>query len=185
MLWKLQVNFRTWVTLLCILGIGVFTRAAASVKVSYLPNYGKEGDLLWDSRYITIWTTVELDVAITAASLPCLKPIFKKLLASTYGQDSHGTHHKEKSERRHWKSISETRPKYTKDDRGESESQLVYEGMVGEGGGGEEVGRWWEGEPFPPPPSPQPTHRAKLKQLAKRFMPDPLRRLNGMHGWMD
>ena len=125
MLWKLQVNFRTWVTLLCILGIGVFTRAAASVKVSYLPNYGKEGDLLWDSRYITIWTTVELDVAITAASLPCLKPIFKKLLASTYGQDSHGTHHKEKSERRHWKSISETRPKYTKDDRGESESQLV------------------------------------------------------------
>ena len=162
MLWKLQVNFRTWVTLLCILGIGVFACAAASVKVSYLPNYGKEGDLLWDSRYITIWTTVELDVAITAASLPCLKPIFKKLLASTYGQDSHGTHHKEKSERRHWKSISETRPKYTKDDRGESESQLVYEGMVGEGGGGEEVGRWWEGEPFPPPPHRR--HTARIVQ---------------------
>jgi hypothetical protein len=42
MLWKLQVNFRTWVTLLCILGIGVFACAAASVKVSYLPNYGKK-----------------------------------------------------------------------------------------------------------------------------------------------
>ena len=127
MLWKLQVNFRTWVTLLCILGIGVFACAAASVKVSYLPNYGKEGDLLWDSRYITIWTTVELDVAITAASLPCLKPIFKKLLASTYGRGSHGTDRKERSERRHWKSIPETRPKYTKDDRSESESQLVCE----------------------------------------------------------
>jgi hypothetical protein len=130
MLWKLQVNFRTWVTLLCILGIGVFACAAASVKVSYLPNYGKEGDLLWDSRYITIWTAVELNVAITAASLPCLKPIFKKLLAGKYARGSYGTDRRdrrERSERRHWNSIPETRPKHTKGDRNDSESQLVYE----------------------------------------------------------
>ena len=127
MLWKLQVSFRTWVTLLCILGIGVFACAAASVKVSYLPNYGKEGDLLWDSRYITIWTAVELNVAITAASLPCLKPVFKKLLASKYGRGSDGTDWKNRSERRHWSSIPETRPKYTNNDHNESESELVYE----------------------------------------------------------
>jgi hypothetical protein len=127
MLWKLQVNFRTWVSLLCILGIGVFACAAASIKVSYLPNYGKEGDLLWDSRNITIWTAVELNVAITAASLPCLKPIFKKVLASRYGRGSDGTDRKDRSERRHWRSIPETRPKYVKGDHNESESQLLYE----------------------------------------------------------
>jgi hypothetical protein len=109
------------------LGIGVFACAAASVKVSYLPNYGKEGDLLWDSRNITIWTAVELNVAITAASLPCLKPIFKKVLASRYGRGSDGTDRKDRSERRHWRSIPETRPKYVKGDHNESESQLVYE----------------------------------------------------------
>lgn len=29
---------------------------AAIIKIPQLVNYGKEGDLLWDSRNITIWT---------------------------------------------------------------------------------------------------------------------------------
>jgi len=143
MLWKLQVNFRTWVTLICILGIGVFACAAASVKVSYLPNYGKEGDLLWDSRDITIWTAVELNVAITAASLPCLKPLFKKLLAtsSKYGRGSSydaagGTDRKSRSGRRgtgvtESRHAAATAAKFStrpaRKNSSESESQLVYE----------------------------------------------------------
>jgi len=128
MLWKLQVNFRTWVTLICILGIGVFACAAASVKVSYLPNYGKEGDILWDSRDITIWTAVELNVAITAASLPCLKPLFNKILASKYGHGSYVIDRKERSGRRHWNPIPDAGPKHAKgDNHNESDSQLVYE----------------------------------------------------------
>lgn len=30
--------------------------AAAMVKTSFLPNYGKTGDFLWDSTNLTIWT---------------------------------------------------------------------------------------------------------------------------------
>jgi hypothetical protein len=88
---------------------------------------GKKGDLLWDSRCITIWTAVELNLAITAASLPCLKPIFKKILVSKYGRDSYATDRKDRAGRGHWNHISETRPKCIKDDYSESESQLVYE----------------------------------------------------------
>jgi hypothetical protein len=30
--------------------------AAATVKLSFLVNYGKTGDFLWDSANLTIWT---------------------------------------------------------------------------------------------------------------------------------
>jgi hypothetical protein len=101
MLWKLHVNFRTRVTLMFILGIGVFACGAASIKVSYLRNYGKTNDLLWDSRNITIWTAAELNIAIVAASLPCLKPIFKKFLDDKYGVGSYEMSRKQNSGMRH------------------------------------------------------------------------------------
>lgn len=46
----------------------------------YLDSYGKYGDFLWDSSYITVWTTVEICVAIIAASAYALKPLFQALL---------------------------------------------------------------------------------------------------------
>lgn len=62
--------------------------AAALVKISYLPNYGKTGDWLWDSRNITIWTVTECNIGIVAGNLPCLKPLFRSVLGSTYGRGS-------------------------------------------------------------------------------------------------
>ncbi|KAJ4156679.1 hypothetical protein NW754_008320 [Fusarium falciforme] len=91
MLWKLNVHFRTRVTLIGILGLGVFACAAAFVKLGYITNYGKLGDWLWDSRNITIWTSLELNVGIIAGSLPCLRPIFRRFLGSTYGKSSKKT----------------------------------------------------------------------------------------------
>ncbi|EEU42063.1 uncharacterized protein NECHADRAFT_105529 [Fusarium vanettenii 77-13-4] len=91
MLWKLNVHFRTRVTLIGILGLGVFACAAAFVKLGYITNYGKLGDWLWDSRNITIWTSLELNVGIIAGSLPCLRPIFRRFLGSTYGKSSRKT----------------------------------------------------------------------------------------------
>lgn len=91
MLWNLNVHFRTRVTLIGILGLGVFACAAAFVKLGYVTNYGKQGDWLWDSRNITIWTSVELNVGIIAGSLPCLRPIFRRFLGSYYGKGSRKT----------------------------------------------------------------------------------------------
>ncbi|GAM35592.1 hypothetical protein TCE0_017f04044 [Talaromyces pinophilus] len=87
MLRKLQVNTRTKASLICILGLGVFACTAAFVKLSYLPNYGKTGDFLWDSTELTIWITTECNTGIIAGSLPCLKPLFKRLL-HTYSSGS-------------------------------------------------------------------------------------------------
>ncbi|KAK4125698.1 hypothetical protein N657DRAFT_678768 [Parathielavia appendiculata] len=88
MLWNLNVNRRTRLSLLFSLGLGCFACAAAFIKIGSLVNYGKEGDWLWDSRDITIWTVVECNTGIVAGNLPTLRPIFRRILGSTLGYGS-------------------------------------------------------------------------------------------------
>jgi len=99
MLWEVQMNRRHKASLVCILGLGIFATAAAVVKLTYLPNYGKTGDWLWDSRNITIWTIAECNIGIIAGNLPCLKPIFRTVLGSTYGRGSRKTTNRRYSSR--------------------------------------------------------------------------------------
>ncbi|PVH67723.1 hypothetical protein DL98DRAFT_370957, partial [Cadophora sp. DSE1049] len=83
MLWNVQINPRTKASLICILGLGVFACAAAMVKTSFTVNYGKTGDFLWDSTNLTIWTVAECNTGIIAACLPCLKPLFRRILETS------------------------------------------------------------------------------------------------------
>ncbi|KAK8091707.1 hypothetical protein PG997_002068 [Apiospora hydei] len=80
MLINVQLNWKAKSAIIGILSLGVFATAAAIAKMMYLSNYGKYGDLLFDSADITIWTTIEIAVAMIAGSIPCLKPLFKKIL---------------------------------------------------------------------------------------------------------
>jgi hypothetical protein len=91
MILAIQMNRRQKASLICILGLGVFASAAAIVKLYFITNYGKTGDWLWDSRDLTIWTIVECNVGIVAGNLPCLKPLFRTILGSTYGRGSRKT----------------------------------------------------------------------------------------------
>jgi hypothetical protein len=117
MLWRLHVNLRTRVTLMCILGLGMFACIAAAIKVSYTRNYGKKGDFLWDSRNITIWFAAELNVAITAASLPCLKPLFKTVLGSTYGRGTReSSSNAQLRGRKSWSALPDSERKNAKKD---------------------------------------------------------------------
>ncbi|KAG7285380.1 hypothetical protein NEMBOFW57_010007 [Staphylotrichum longicolle] len=88
MLWNVQINARTRASLICIMGLGVFACAAGIVKAAFISNYGKTGDFLWDSANLTIWYSVECNVGIVAACLPCLKPLFKRILESSLGYGS-------------------------------------------------------------------------------------------------
>jgi hypothetical protein len=83
MLWGVQMNRRQKASLICILGLGVFATAAALIKLAYLPNYGRSGDFMWDSRNLTIWIVAECNVGIVAGNLSCLKPLFRTILVST------------------------------------------------------------------------------------------------------
>lgn len=61
------------------------------VRISFLLSYGKTGDWLWDSRNLTIWTVAECNIGNVAGNLPCLKPLFRVVLGSTYGRGSRKT----------------------------------------------------------------------------------------------
>lgn len=88
MLWGVQMNRRHKASLICILALGTFAASASMIKLSYIPNYGRAGDFLWDSRNLTIWTVVECNIGIVAGNLACLKPLFRSILISTYGKGS-------------------------------------------------------------------------------------------------
>ncbi|PSN70207.1 hypothetical protein BS50DRAFT_308404 [Corynespora cassiicola Philippines] len=88
MILKIQMNKRKKISLIGIMGLGIFATVAALIKAVHLNDYGKTGDWLWDSRNLTIWTVVETNVGIIAGNLPCMKPLFRTVLGSTYGRGS-------------------------------------------------------------------------------------------------
>ncbi|KAG8159540.1 hypothetical protein KVR01_010177 [Diaporthe batatas] len=59
--------------------------SAAIIKTVYIENYSSTTDNLWNATELTIWTTVELNVGIIAASLPCLRPFFRSLSNGSTG----------------------------------------------------------------------------------------------------
>lgn len=85
MLWNINVTRRTRISLFGVLGLGCFACACAITRITYIGTYGKTGDWLWDSQYLTTWSVLELNIGIIAASLPSLRPLFKKFLGSVYG----------------------------------------------------------------------------------------------------
>ncbi|POS79861.1 hypothetical protein DHEL01_v201733 [Diaporthe helianthi] len=72
----LRPNYALWLHA----QISFQTRTATRWQTHPQQQHQHHGDLLWDSADITIWTTVEICVAIIAASIPSLKPMFKAIL---------------------------------------------------------------------------------------------------------
>lgn len=83
LLWNLNVNRRTRVSLIAVLGLGVFACAASINKTVYLYNLGHYSDWLWDSRNISIWHVVELNTGIVAGTLPAIRPLFRGILGGS------------------------------------------------------------------------------------------------------
>ncbi|KAK8117730.1 uncharacterized protein PG998_006011 [Apiospora kogelbergensis] len=112
MLINVQLNWKAKSAIIGILSLGIFATAAAIAKMAYLSNYGKYGDLLFDSADITIWTTIEITVAMIAGSIPCLKPLFKKILdlSSAYrgGKSSNQRYYGQGSSHGHGRSRNST-----------------------------------------------------------------------------
>lgn len=83
--WNLNVNRRTRVSLIAVLGLGVFACAASITKTVHLYNLGNSSDWLWDSRNISIWHVVELNTGVVAGSLPAVRPLFRGVLGAAPG----------------------------------------------------------------------------------------------------
>ena len=53
---------------------------AGIMKITVLPSLGRSQDFLYDTTGLAIWATAELNVGILAASIPCLKPLYRIVL---------------------------------------------------------------------------------------------------------
>ncbi|KAJ4352927.1 hypothetical protein N0V95_003837 [Ascochyta clinopodiicola] len=89
LLWSLRMNKRQRLSLIGVFGLGIFATGAAVARMSFLSSYANSTDWLWDSRTLTVWSVIESNIGIIAASLPCLKPLFRAFLGGTYGRGTH------------------------------------------------------------------------------------------------
>ncbi|KAK0111525.1 hypothetical protein ONS95_001879 [Cadophora gregata] len=77
--WKLQVNMRTKISLIGILSLGYFACVCSIVKTTLQVKVLSNPDSTRDDKY-SIWNAIELYVGLLAASLPALRPLFKTML---------------------------------------------------------------------------------------------------------
>ncbi|KAF2748441.1 hypothetical protein M011DRAFT_400844 [Sporormia fimetaria CBS 119925] len=89
LIWKLQLNTRTKLSLVGILSLGWFACAAGIVKAALQYNVMKDPDFTVENAFNN-WAYIEFTVGIIAASLPSLKPLFVKVLDATRAFTSAG-----------------------------------------------------------------------------------------------
>ncbi|KAL4746269.1 hypothetical protein BDW72DRAFT_210578 [Aspergillus terricola var. indicus] len=86
MFYNVQVNKRSKISLMGILGLGYFACAAAIVKTVFQTRYFTDKEVYRTNHSIP--SSVELAVGIIAASFPTIKPLVKSIIGSTRGQSS-------------------------------------------------------------------------------------------------
>ncbi|KAF4512506.1 hypothetical protein G6O67_001637 [Ophiocordyceps sinensis] len=85
-LWKIQVNARTKVTVIALLGMSIFACVAVVVRMATLTRHKTLSPHFFQSVMTTaLWSMIEPGVGIVAASLPTLRPLFRKLGSSGSG----------------------------------------------------------------------------------------------------
>ncbi|KAF2183595.1 hypothetical protein K469DRAFT_739715 [Zopfia rhizophila CBS 207.26] len=77
---KINRPVREKIVLYILMGMGLFATATSSIKISVVNHYGMTGDELWDVVELYLWSTLEEQIGIIAACLPCLKPLLERAL---------------------------------------------------------------------------------------------------------
>ncbi|KAK3933647.1 hypothetical protein QBC46DRAFT_432099 [Diplogelasinospora grovesii] len=77
---NIQRPMREKVALGFVMGLGILASSASIAKTSMVKDYGITGDDLMDGVNITIWSILEMQLAIIASCIPALKQLFEKIL---------------------------------------------------------------------------------------------------------
>jgi hypothetical protein len=77
---KIQVPMREKIVLCILMGLGIVASIASIMKAVNSTMLLHSEDQTWDSVPLVIWSFVEEHLAIIAASIPCLKALFERVL---------------------------------------------------------------------------------------------------------
>ncbi|KIW88074.1 uncharacterized protein Z519_11184 [Cladophialophora bantiana CBS 173.52] len=111
--WKLQANLRTKLTLCFVLSLGLFACISSIIKTVKQAHALADPDWTYHDSFF-MWNNIEFNIGILAASLPSLRPLFARILGATqrftssnsrnranYGYDADGlAYGKSKTDRR-------------------------------------------------------------------------------------
>ncbi|KAI2464902.1 hypothetical protein F4781DRAFT_49929 [Annulohypoxylon bovei var. microspora] len=137
-MWNIQTNARAKLSLICVVGVGIFACIAGLLKsLSYL-NFGKTDDVLWESTDMTVWCAVELNTGIIAACMPCISPLFKRLYERVARSppfskiDSHGLRPFVSRRGSSWRFGAQTRTEISAISRRRSDEESTLENVPNE-----------------------------------------------------
>ncbi|OCK79163.1 hypothetical protein K432DRAFT_76178 [Lepidopterella palustris CBS 459.81] len=82
-LWSLQMHRNKRIALVAIFSVGFVAVIASIIRVYALHVYTVGTDTPYNGAYILLWSQIEINVAIISASIPSLKPLFKRTFGST------------------------------------------------------------------------------------------------------
>ncbi|KAJ5790453.1 uncharacterized protein N7518_007464 [Penicillium psychrosexuale] len=81
--WNLQMKKKEKLGVAVAMSLGIFAGAASIVKTIHLVALSAKSDFTWELAPLLIWAAVEDGLAITAASIPTLKPLLTRMFPST------------------------------------------------------------------------------------------------------
>ncbi|KAI1394477.1 uncharacterized protein F4822DRAFT_388309 [Hypoxylon trugodes] len=81
-IWRLKTDFRRKLQLTGLFLLGSFVVVVSIIRVTYVSNVSFS-DGFWANSYPSMWSVVENCIAVVAACLPVMRPVFNKVLYGT------------------------------------------------------------------------------------------------------
>ncbi|KAJ5542103.1 hypothetical protein N7535_004523 [Penicillium sp. DV-2018c] len=85
--WNLQMRKKEKFGVAFAMSLGIFAGAASIVKTIYLKALSAKSDFTWELAPLLVWAAVEDGLAISAASIPALKPLLVKIFPTTTSEN--------------------------------------------------------------------------------------------------
>ncbi|KAG6136830.1 hypothetical protein E4U38_001234 [Claviceps purpurea] len=79
MLWGVKMSTQAKTTVILILSLGIFASVATLIRFRFLTSIERTDDILFRATNASIWSLVEVGVAIIASSLATVRPLLRSL----------------------------------------------------------------------------------------------------------
>jgi hypothetical protein len=77
-----QINIRVKISIVALLGLGIFASTAAIVRLTVTLNLSATTDFLYCAMPVAAWAHAELGLGVILANLPALRPLVEPLYAA-------------------------------------------------------------------------------------------------------
>ncbi|KUI71174.1 hypothetical protein VM1G_07123 [Cytospora mali] len=92
MVWQVKMSVQAKMTVVVILGLGIFASIATIIRMKFLADLTDTSDILYAATPAMVWTLVEPGVAIVASSLVTIRPLLRRIRLKGFEttKQSHG-----------------------------------------------------------------------------------------------